>query len=266
MVPALAEAGFRVLAPDRPGFGRADVRPEHWPRRGFLSWTEFVRGFADALGLDTFQIAGNSQGAQTAAYFAVNNPERVERMALIACGGFNSTLGIPDSALAPGVPFPQWDGTRESMHAMLTTIVHRKDTITDELVAMRNDAALAQRESLAAATGWNQRALRDRQYRQAHRLLGRLDQLTLPIIYLYGRQDVLSPVQNAFLQEDLLPNVQFFYPDDCGHQGQTDQPEMHNAVFEEFFTGGSVTRATADWAGISARRPELPGIVGGADT
>lgn len=263
MIPVLADAGFRVLAPDRPGFGRADTRPEHWPKRGFLSWAEYVRDLADALDLDTFHLGGNSQGAQTAAYFAVQNPERVRTLALIACGGFNPTFGIRPEQLVPGVPFPQWDGTEESMRDMLMTIVHRKEALSDDLVRMRTGAALAQRESLAAASAWNARALTDPMYAQAHHLLGRLDRLTVPITYIYGRQDVLSPVENAYLQEDLLPNVQFFYPDDCGHQAQTDQPDIVNAVFVELFTHGSLSRATADAAQISTRREVLPWAVRG---
>ena len=73
--------------------------------------------------------------------------------------------------------------------------------------------------------------------------------------------DVLGPVENAHLQEDRLPNVQFLYPDECGHQGQTDQPELFNQVFTEFFSSGSLTRPTAAQAGISTRRPELSNIV-----
>lgn len=261
MLPALGAAGFHVVAPDRPGFGRADTRPEHHPLRGFLSWSEFVRDFADALGWDSFSIGGNSQGAQTAAYFAVHNPERVERLALIACGGFNPTFDIAREQLLPGVPFPVWDGTEASMRDMLTTIVFRTEALSDDLVRMRNESALAQRESLAAASAWNARALTDPQIGQAHRLIGHLDRLTIPIVYLYGRQDVLSPVENAYLQEDLLPNVQFLYPDRCGHQAQTDQPELLNAAFAELFAEGSLTRATADAAGISRRRPELPWAV-----
>jgi len=38
MMPFLAEHGYRVYAPDRPGFGLADTRPEYWPTRGFMSW------------------------------------------------------------------------------------------------------------------------------------------------------------------------------------------------------------------------------------
>ena len=263
MLPALGAAGFHVVAPDRPGFGRADTRPEHRPTRGVLSWGAFVRDFADALGWDRFSLGGNSQGAQSAAYFAVQNPERVERLALIACGGFNPTFDITPDQLLPGVPFPVWDGTEESMRDMLTTIVFRTEALSDDLVRMRNESALAQRESLAAASAWNARALADPGIGQAHRLLGHLDRLTVPIIYLYGRQDVLSPVENAYLQEDLLPNVQFLYPDQCGHQAQTDQPELLNTAFAEFFAEGSLTRETADRAGISTRRPELPWAVRG---
>jgi 2-hydroxy-6-oxonona-2,4-dienedioate hydrolase len=68
-------------------------------------------------------------------------------------------------------------------------------------------------------------------------------------------------VENGYAQEYLLPHIQFFYPDECGHQGQTDQPEMFNQVFLEFFQDGSVSRKTADWAGVSTRRPEIPNLV-----
>lgn len=261
MLPYLAELGLRVIAPDRPGFGQADTRPEHWPRRGFLSWMQYVVDLLDALGIDRVRLGGNSQGTQTAAYVATRFPERVECLALIACGGFNPTLEIPTSALTPGVPFPTWEGTEESMRTMLTTIVHRKESIDDALVAQRTRDALVQRDSLAAADAWNRRAIAEPTYGQSHRLLGHLDRLAIPIVYLYGRQDVLSPVENAYLQEDLLPNVQFFYPDDCGHQAQTDRPEIVNRLFGEFLTTGRVTRATAEAAGVSTRRPELPGIV-----
>ena len=65
MIPFLAEHGFRVYAPDRPGFGLSDTRAEYWPTRGFVSWAQFVKDFADALCLDQFFLSGNSNGAQT---------------------------------------------------------------------------------------------------------------------------------------------------------------------------------------------------------
>ena len=257
MLPALAEAGFRVYAPDRPGFGLSDTRPVHWPVRGPLSWMEFVVDFADALAIDDFFLGGNSQGAQVAALVAVNHPERVKALALVATGAFNAALDIPADQVRPGVGFPRWEGTVESMREIMSVIIHRSETVTDDLMAARAASATLQKDSWATGMAWVRRAASEPSLRQLLRLSGRLDQLTLPIVYLYGRQDVMGPVENAYLQEDRLPNVQMFYPDECGHQGQTDQPEMFNAVFTELFRDGRVSRSTAEWAGVSTRRPVL---------
>lgn len=261
MLPALAEAGFRVYAPDRPGFGLADTSPQYHPVRGMMSWVEFIGDFADALALDDFFIGGNSQGAQVAATFAVNHPERVRKLAMIASGGLNDPLEIPADQITPGLPFPRWQGTVESMRDVMSAIIHRPETLTDDLMRARTAAATLQQESWAAGMAWSRAARTDPNLKQLIRLKDRLDALTIPIIYLYGRQDVLGPVENAYLQEDRLPNVQMFYPDDCGHQGQTDQPEMFSAVFTEFFRDERISRKTAEWAGISTRRPPLEHIV-----
>jgi 2-hydroxy-6-oxonona-2,4-dienedioate hydrolase len=91
---------------------------------------------------------------------------------------------------------------------------------------------------------------------------GRINNLRTPGICLYGRNDIILPTEDlGYKVEDGLPNVQFFYPEDCGHQGQTDQPELFTAVFTEFFRDGKVSRGTADRAGISTRRAELPDLV-----
>jgi 2-hydroxy-6-oxonona-2,4-dienedioate hydrolase len=81
-------------------------------------------------------------------------------------------------------------------------------------------------------------------------------------VSIYGLQDVLSPVEGGFDQEDVgFENIQFFYPDDCGHQGQTDQPDMFNQVAVEFFRDGKVSWKTAEWAGVSRRKPIHSGLV-----
>ena len=93
------------------------------------------------------------------------------------------------------------------------------------------------------------------------RTAGRLDQLGIPGIYLFGKQDQLYPLAGGHLQEDALPNVQFFYPNGTGHQGQTDQPELFNQVLLEFFRDGKVSGPTASRAGVSDRRPVNPNLV-----
>jgi pimeloyl-ACP methyl ester carboxylesterase len=89
----------------------------------------------------------------------------------------------------------------------------------------------------------------------------RLDQLIIPAFYLYRGNDVLSPVGNSYAQENVLPNIQFFYPDECGHQGQTDRPDLLKAVFQEFFRDGHRLGHERKAAGVSARRPVIPSLV-----
>lgn len=256
MAPFLAEHGFRVYCPDQPGFGLSDTRPEYHPHQGVMSHVDFIDRFADAVCLDEFFLAGNSMGCINAAHYAVRYPHRVTALALIA--GFIGDLYPVD---IPSVLRMSVDQGND-MSTMMTSIIRNKDALSDDLVAMRT---LAAERNEAAWLVWQstvQRAEVSADVARAMSTAGRLDKLEIPAIYLYGADDVLLPADPiGYDQEDLLPNCQFFYVPDCGHQGQTDQPEIFNQVFLEFFRDGRVSRRTADLAGVSTRRPELASIV-----
>jgi 2-hydroxy-6-oxonona-2,4-dienedioate hydrolase len=262
MAPFLGENGFRVYCPDLPGFGLADTSPQHRPR-SYASYVDFIHEFATALCLDRFHIAGNSMGCGNAVNYVCAHPENIVSFALIAgpVGDVAPAVPISDDAKKRLMAF---DGSPESMRTMMSEIIYREEAVTDDLIQMRTDAANAQRESYAAippsflswVAGRPDPLLGARLTTK-----GRLDTCGVPGIYLYGRNDVILPVENGFGIEPHLPDVQFFYPDECGHQGQTDQPEMFNQVFLEFFRDGKVSRKTADWAGVSDSRPENPALV-----
>jgi 2-hydroxy-6-oxonona-2,4-dienedioate hydrolase len=263
MAPFLGQHGFRVYCPDQPGFGLADTRPEHWPTLGPISHVEFLREFVDALCLDRFHLGGNSMGCFNSIQFALAYPHRVLSLALIA--GSVGDIVDPSRQIPGPVNLMElmnrYDYTPEGMRQLMEPIIYRKVAIDPDLLEMRTRSSILQKEANAAFREARLRVMNDPNLAQRISTKGRLDKLTIPAIYLYGKQDVLSPVENGYLQEDALPNIQFFYPDECGHQGQTDQPEMFNQVFLEFFRDGRVSRRTADWAGVSKRRPELPHLV-----
>ncbi|MGW1783689.1 alpha/beta fold hydrolase [Streptomyces sp. NPDC002143] len=265
MAPFLAENGFRVYCPDMPGFGLADTAPEHQPA-GVHSHIDFIHEFVTALGLDRFHIAGNSMGCMNAANYTLAHPERVRSFALIA-GDIGDI--VPDGRRPPAkAALMHYDGTREGMRRMMSAIIYRGEAVSDDVIEMRYQAAELQKE--AHARFWPSIMAYSRMVPSlpmdpdlAARLStkGWLDRLTIPGIYLYGTEDVLTPVEWGHEQEDVLPAVQFFYPEECGHQGQTDRPDLFNAVFLEFFRDGRVTRQTADAAGVSKRRAEHPALV-----
>ncbi|MET7640784.1 alpha/beta hydrolase [Streptomyces sp. NPDC005438] len=263
MAPYLGERGFRVYCPDMPAFGLSDPREEYWPH-GMEDFVDFVHAFAEALCLDSFHLAGNSMGCMNTVNYTVAHPDRVLSFALIA-GDVGDV--VPEEVKPPAGQFQltAYDGTREGMRRMMEAIINSGDAVTDDLVEMRY---LSAAERLQAHQRFWPTLL---QYRhlvpwtdpnRAARLStrGRLDRLDIPGIYLYGQNDVLTPVEWGHTQEDHLPKVQFFYPEDCGHQGQTDRPDLFNPVFEQFFRDGRIDGTLADKAGVSTRRPELPVI------
>ncbi len=261
MLPALAQAGFRVFAPDRPGFGFADTRPEYRAQT-WLDQVDFLDRFADALCIDKFWIGGNSNGTQHSFYYMVNHPNRILGACLVATAGIAGFAGVPAEKHyrkpPSGQPSPQFDGTLESMKALLDPIIWRKEGLTQDLLEMRTYAANMQKDSRTARPNGDPD---DANMQQWIDLGDRLPKLDSPMIYLHGMLDVSAPVENAVIAEPYLPNIQFFYPDPCGHQGQTDQPDMFNAVFNEFMRDGKVSRQTADWAGVSKNRAENPKYV-----
>ncbi len=258
MAPFLAANGFRVYAPDQPGFGLADAREEYWPKNGPASHIQFVEDFATALCLDQFHLAGNSMGCVNTVNYLMAHPYRVLSFALIA--GYVGNL-VPPGPPSPDRPNPLYfDGGEPEMRDMMESIIMNKAAITDDLVKMRVMTARRQKDSYVA---WRDAFLHSYEGNLGAMLhtKDRLDKIDIPGIYLYGVDDVLIPVEEGYRQEEALPNIQFFYPEECGHQGQTDQPEMFAQAFMEFFRDGRVSRKTADWAGVSKRRPEIGNFV-----
>jgi pimeloyl-ACP methyl ester carboxylesterase len=72
---ALAQAGFRVVAPDLRGYGRSD-RPEEVERYTLLHYIGDIVGLLDALGVKQAVIAGHDVGAPVAWQAALLRPDR----------------------------------------------------------------------------------------------------------------------------------------------------------------------------------------------
>ena len=262
MAPVLAQAGFRVFCPDLPAFGiNEGVNEAYFP--GPAGTVDFVHDFVSALCLDTFHIGGNSQGCSTAMNYTINHPDKILSFAGIATAA--NMHGVIDEEARQHADtrpadarnsYPPFDGSEESMRRAMNMLVYRKEALDDELVTMRTLAARRNVEALKARQ--QAQAHPDRNTEARLNLKDRFAALDIPAIYLCGLQDVTATPEIFHLQEDALPNVQVFYLDECGHQAQTDQPEIVNQVFLEFFRDGKVSRKTAERAGVSTRRPTLP--------
>src|SRR6478735_11533350 len=83
--------GFRLIAPDTPGFGCSDAPAV--PDAGGLAWyAEQVVALMDALGIDRSSLVGHHTGAMIATELAAASPERVDKLVLIGMLAFRTTL------------------------------------------------------------------------------------------------------------------------------------------------------------------------------
>lgn len=81
LAPAAAALGIRLIAVDRPGYGRSDPQPA----RRLADWPGDVAALADALAIDRFYLIGVSGGGPYALACACDLAPRV-RAAAVVCG------------------------------------------------------------------------------------------------------------------------------------------------------------------------------------
>lgn len=81
----LADAGFRVIAPDLRGFGDAP-RPADVSEYRFQIIARDVTGMLDALNIARAQLVGHDFGAALGWYLASTSPDRVERLVALSVG------------------------------------------------------------------------------------------------------------------------------------------------------------------------------------
>lgn len=79
---ALAKAGFRVIAPDQRGYNMSD-KPAGVENYRTELLTDDILGLADALELESFNLAGHDWGAMVAWNLAIHAPDRINSLAIV---------------------------------------------------------------------------------------------------------------------------------------------------------------------------------------
>jgi pimeloyl-ACP methyl ester carboxylesterase len=228
---------FRVIALDSVGgFGRTDPRvPAPY---GLLSRVDHLSAFVDTIGLDRFTLLGNSQGAWVVARYALNRPDRVERLVMIGTMTIAMAMGFPEEQTPGMKAFTSYDGSRESMRRMVEGLVYNTDIVTDELVELRYQSASrpGAMETFKAATQATKYLQNDPVMRKQFDMRDALPALTkaVPSLVIWGENDTFAPVTLGRKLQPLLPEARFHYIDHAGHQVQNDQPRSCAELVSEF--------------------------------
>lgn len=79
IIPALSSAGYRVIIPDQPGWGRSDNPNIHYSFHQLASNTKLL---LDSLRIQQVYVAGHSMGGMLATRFALMFPVMTEKLIL----------------------------------------------------------------------------------------------------------------------------------------------------------------------------------------
>ena len=81
-IPALVEAGCRVIVPDQRGYNLSD-KPKGVKSYGVLTLVGDIIGLIDALGYEKANLVGHDWGAVVAWTLAILHPERLHRLSIM---------------------------------------------------------------------------------------------------------------------------------------------------------------------------------------
>jgi len=234
VVPGLLR-DHRVVAIDMPPFGRSAVPP-----KGKLLdfYDEFFPTLLDELELDQATVIGHSLGGAVALRLAIENPDRVERLGLVAPAGLGSAppwwwlaltarplwqgaLSIPSPLTTPLVKL----GLRSFLALRLFENPRRLDDEINRLVRMHG-------------TGRDLKALLAAGHACIDSYTGKLLEqslaLDIPLWMLWGRRDGLVPSVHARAFERAHPEAKVHVLDDCGHYPHIELPTRFNSLLRRW--------------------------------
>jgi pimeloyl-ACP methyl ester carboxylesterase len=276
-IPALAAAGFHVVAPDMRGYGLTD-RPEAVDQYTIFHLVGDMVGLVDALGVDSAVIAGHDWGAAVAWHAAWLRPDRFRGVIGLSVpfrprGAARPLSVVPETDTAlfywqyfqqPGVAEAELErDVRQTVRRVLYAasgevsdsrpalgMVPKQGGFLDRMVdppslpswltAADIDYYTGEFARTGFRGGLNWYRNIDRNWELLAPFAGK--PITVPALYMIGERD---PV-NAFPRMDVLrQNLQTYVPrlrqtivlPGCGHWTQQERPAEVTAAMLEFLAG-----------------------------
>jgi pimeloyl-ACP methyl ester carboxylesterase len=219
----LAARGLRVLAPDLPGWGLTDAPADHSP--GYRR--DHVLRFMDALGIATATLVGHSMAGGMVTQLAFSRPDRVASMVILGTGTLLPPLG--DKAPSAPVHNATHEPTLDDVRAELEANTFDHSWITPEVVKRRHELAIGKNfESLVA------REALPRERADGPPIWERLDQVPVPALFVYGREDRGNAAARAELALQRFPRLNLHILDGCKHMVQWDKCAEVNELIAGF--------------------------------
>lgn len=218
---------FEVVSPDLPAFGLTGPHP----RRDYSigAYVDFLDDFAEAVGLDTFYLAGNSLGGFIAWEYALAHPEKARKLVLICSAGWPRQQRLPLALRLARTPVVKDIMKRVTPKPMFRKTL-REVYYDDGKIA---DSTVNRYFELFLRPG-NRQAYIDRIAQPQEAAPQRLARLDAPVLIQWGEHDRWIPLEDARRFEAILPHARLIIYNDAGHVPMEEIPERTAADARAF--------------------------------
>ena len=223
-IDTVVEAGHRAVLIDMLGFGYSS-KPVGIDYTTEL-FSSSVKAALDKLGIEQCTLLGNSLGGAICIRLALDFPELVERLVMMAPGGIEQRetyFAMPGIAKMVSA-FVDGDLDRDGLRKVLQTLVFDNSHVTQELVEERFCILQTQPKDVLS------RMIIPSMDEQ-------LGDLQCPVFGFWGQQDEMTPSSGASKFLNQVSNCQFLMLSDCGHWVMVEHKELFNKALGDILEG-----------------------------
>lgn len=225
---------YRTIAFDFPGFGFSSKKGLDFRQN---SASDFMTSFLDIFKLSSASLIGNSMGGLIAFLTAADRPDRVDKLVLVDNAGFGAKLSFP---LRLGTVYPLGEiilslRNRAVAKLFLSRLFYDSQKIPDHLIpTVLKIFNMPQTRKVCLRvlrSGVDLRGLKKNIWK---RFLDKAGSLPHKTLIVWGMNDKVAPLSQAYTGKRLIQNSQLHIIDRCGHMPQVEWPEEFNRIVLDF--------------------------------
>lgn len=226
----IAEAGFRVIAPDLLGYGYS-AKPRDFDYT-INAQAQMIAGLLKQLGLQRATLVGSSYGGAVAAAIALDYPNRVEKLVLVGPVTNNEPtkymlMRFLGSPLIGDILSPLLVGSRRLLRLRMKRVYDRHECVLDEKRVYARHlplrAAATHRAIIRTVRRWDA----DRIQRDAHLISQRT-------LLLWGENDSEVPLHDGEQLQRRMEDSRLIVFRKCGHLPHEEFPQAFTEVVVDF--------------------------------
>lgn len=204
---------YRVVNVDFPGFGKSEEPKEVW---GVEQYTAVVEKIVDDLGLESPALLGHSFGGRVGILYASRHT--VSKLILVDAAG-----------IKPKRSFNYYRKVYTfKLVKKLMYLLFGKEKAEEKLESRRQRAGSS---DYAAASVMMRRILSKVVNED---LTDRLSSIKAPTLLIWGENDTATPLRDAKIMEEKIPDAGLVAFPGCGHYSFLDNPSQFAAVLRSF--------------------------------